>query len=195
MRTGPNDTPGLGSTGRPYTWASDVSEMMSPRASFKCPTATDAEVTWIEGRERSIPLTYGMYAPYGGYLRNIVPNPDQTVLIAETTNFGALQTYDPVPFKTLEGDVVPFDGFVIGWDHSNREPSEHSKMVTRLAFPNTKDGAFTKDGPARHDGGIHALSASGAMLPLLKPSSARIAIRKGLPGGLWEAPPFSAGQR
>jgi hypothetical protein len=193
MRTGPNLEPDLGTSGYPYTWASDISEIMSPRSSFKCPAAQNEEITTIEGREKIIQSSYGMYAPYGGYLRTLVPNPDQTVLIAETTNFGALATYDPTPFKTIDGQTVKFDGFVIGWNNTNNDPDDKSDKVTRLAFPETSGGVFRKDGPMRHDGGIHALNCSGAMLGhLLKPTDAIVPIRRGLPGGIWEAPPASA---
>lgn len=194
MRTGPNNEPDLGTSGHPYTWASDVSELMSPRASFKCPAATPEEITKVEGRESTIDLTYGMYEPYGGYLRTIVPSPEQTVLIAETSNLGALGTFDPLPYKNLSGAVVPYDGFVVGWNNTNSDPDGSSNMASRLAFPESSGGKFLKTGPTRHNGGIHALNCSGALLPLLKPSDGIIPIKRGLPGGMWEAPPLGAGR-
>lgn len=191
MRTGPNGEPDLGETGYPYTWASDVDELMSPRATFTCPTAAPKELTTIEGHGKTIHLAYGMYEPYGGFLRNLVPNPDQTVLIAETSNLGAAGSYDPMPYKNLNGDVVPWDGFVIGWNNTNDTPTSSSAFATRLAFPGTSGGQFSeeKNSDARHDGGIHALNCSGGMMRLLKQADAKITIRAGLPADLWEAPP------
>ncbi|AIE87618.1 hypothetical protein [Fimbriimonas ginsengisoli] len=196
MRTGPNNEPDLGTSGFPYTWASDVADLMSKRASFRCPTATDEEVTRVETHGGSMPITYGMYQPYGGYLRTIVPNPDQTVLVAETSNMGANNTYDPLPYKTIDGKTVPFDGFVIGWSNTNADPTSASTYITRLAFADTSKANFDTADKPRHDGGIHALNCSGAMMRfLLKPSDARVRMSRDLPGGLWEAPPMSAGQR
>ena len=148
----------------------------------------------VEGQNNArIPLTYGMYAPYGGFLRNSIENPDQTVILAETSNFGATGVFNPQPFPNLEGAKIPHDGFVIAWDDSNLEPSDKSSYVTRLAFPNTSGGVFAKDGAARHDAGLHAITASGAASPLLKPQDAKVERRfKGdLPSGMWAAPPIS----
>jgi hypothetical protein len=192
MRTLLNGSPDLGETGLPYTWASDVSGFMNPRASFRCPTAAEPEVAYVEGRDGNrLPVTYGMYSPYGAFLRAIVNDPDQTILIAETSNFGALDTFNPQPFLDLEGNKIPFDGFVIGWNDSNFQPSESSSAATRLAFPNSADGQFKKDGPMRHDAGIHAIVISGAAAPALNPSQAKTEMRFGLPTGIWEAPPVS----
>jgi hypothetical protein len=185
MRTGPGNLPDLGNTGHPYTWVSDIDELMSKRSSFKCPSAEEKDVTWVEGREKLIPTTYGMYEPYGGYLRNIIPNPDQTVLISETSNLGADTTYDPLPYK------AGFDGFVIGWNNSNDVPDNKSTAVTRLAFPETASGAFKLGGLARHEDRIHALNCDGAMM-FVKPVQANVEISRGLPGGLWQSPPISA---
>lgn len=180
--------PDLGDSGHPYTWASDVDELMNPRASFKCPAATDSEVTWIEGRQKLIPLTYGMYQPFGGTLRTIVANPDQSVLIAETSNGGKGETYDPVPFK------AGFDGFLVGWNDSNETPGNSSQAVTRLAFPKTEAGKFLRDGDMRHEKGIHGLNCNGAMI-FLKPTDAYTHIQHGLPSGLWQIPPISGVHR
>jgi hypothetical protein len=51
--------------------------------------------------------------------------------------------------------------------------SPDSKFVTRLAFPETKDGKFSETGKTRHDAGINVLFCSGRR-SLLKPSSAEI---------------------
>lgn len=192
MRTQLNGAPDLGTTGLPYTWASDASEFMSPRSSFLCPAATPEEIVYVEGQNNAkIPVTYGMYAPYGGYLRAIVDNPDQTIILAETSNAGARKTYNPVPFVGMDEQIISQDGFVIGWNDTNSSPSKESTMVTRLAFPESAGGSFKKDGPTRHDKGIHAIVISGAAAPYLKPTDAVVTQKFGLPGGFWEVPPVS----
>ena len=61
-RTDERGMPLLGTTDLPYTWASDVSEYMSKRASFMCPSATQAEVSHVEnplnGKDRPYPWPY-----------------------------------------------------------------------------------------------------------------------------------------
>lgn len=192
MRTNANGSPNLGDSGHPYTWASDLQDFMNRRASFECPEAAQEEVTKIEGHEKVLPLTYGMYEPYGGFLRTVVPNPDQTVLVVETSNHGSKTSFDPLPYKDLSGNEVPWDGFVVGWQNSNDRPNEQSDRITRLAFPGTSSGNFVKDGETRHDGGILAINCSGAILPLLKQTDGKVNIKSGLPSGFWEAPATSA---
>ncbi|HWD39912.1 MAG TPA: hypothetical protein VG944_13775 [Fimbriimonas sp.] len=156
-------TPSLGDSGHVYTWASDVAGYKTARASFLCPSAKPEEVTWIEDPDNAkqfLPLSYGMYAPYGGFLASLIENPDQTIIVAETSNSGALSTYDPMPFKSSDGKPLP-DGFVIGWNDGNDAPTKSSQWMTRLALPGTADGKFSKDGDARHGDTIHMLTASG----------------------------------
>lgn len=191
MRTDLNGSPDLASSGYPYTWASDLSDLVTKTSAFQCPDTQDSEVTKIEGKTGILNLTYGMYRPYSGFLRSLVANPDQTVLIVETSNHGAGNTYNPVPYKSMDGKEIPWDGFSVGWDTGNGKPSEKSAFVTRLAFPGTANGQFEKDGDVRHEGGILAINCSGAILPGLRPNDAKIKIRGGLPSGLWEAPASS----
>lgn len=195
MRTQLNGAPDLGNTGLPYTWASDAAEFMSPRSSFLCPSASPDEIVYVEGKGGTkIPVTYGMYAPYGGYLRSIVDNPDQTIILAETSNNGALKTFDPVPFVGMKGEKIPHDGFVIGWDNDNFEANEQTRFVTRLAFPESAGGKFVKDGPMRHEKGLHGIVVSGAASSYITPLQARVEMKFGLPGGMWAVPPVSKRQ-
>lgn len=192
MRTAENGSPDLGETGLPYTWVSDIEEHMSPRASFLCPSASPDEIVYVEGTQgKKIPVTYGMYAPYGGYLRSVIENPDQTIIIAETSNFGGGGSFDPTPYLNSKGEKITSDGFVIGWNDSNIEGSDKSQFVTRLAFPETSAGKFDEKGPRRHDAGIYAITAVGAAAPLLKPNAAVIEKKFGLPGGIWAVPALS----
>jgi hypothetical protein len=176
-------------TKRAYTWASDIQGYMGPRANFVCPSAKPDEIVQVEDPKSdkdTVPMSYGMYAPYGGVKVYNIENPEQTILIAETSNQGSQTSYDPVKFDD-NGTALP-DGFVIGWDDSNFEGSAQSKTVTRLAFRKTDGGAFTKEAESRHDAGIHALTASGQRL-ILQPKDAIIKQRDKLPGGMWAVPP------
>lgn len=193
--------PGLGEDGKVYTFASDVAGYMSRRASFTCPSADLSEAVPTESPEADLKInsTYGMYAPYGGYLSSVIPNPSETLILAETSNHGARGSYNPKPFIDVTGKEVPWDGFVIGWDNSNGKfgrdgsslvPDRGAKAVTRLAFRDSADGHFANSKPSRHDSGIHAISADGQLV-LIKPKSANVNIQRstGLPIGSWEAPP------
>lgn len=192
MRTHIGDYPDLGESGMPFTWASDVQEFMNARASFLCPTAQPEEAVITESlKGTKLPVTYGMYAPYSAYLRSMIEDPDQTIIVAETSNFGANGTYDPLPFVDDQGKKVPFDGFAIGLNDENWVGTSASKYVTRLAFPDSEGAKFGSKGPTRHDGGIHAITAAGSASPLLKPDDAVVVKRFGLPGGIWTVPPVS----
>lgn len=195
MRMAEGGVPQLGSTGLPYTWASDLAEFKNKRSSFRCPAADDTEVTQIEGQHGTLDLTYGMYQPYGGLLRTVVPNPDQTILIVETSNHGAKGTYNPVPYKTSSGEVIPWDGFVVGWNNSNDLPDANSKLLTRLAYPDTSSGTFTKETESRHGTGILALNCSGSVLKPIPPEEVNVRIKSGLPSGMWEVPAIAATRR
>jgi hypothetical protein len=168
----------------PGTWGGDVIGSMQ-RGSLVCPSAQPDEIVQTahpESSKRALPMTYGMYAPYGAYPRSSVENPDQVVLIAETSNLGSQGTFDPLPFSGG-------DAFVIGWNNNNFDPDDSTRFVTRLAFPNSQGGVFDEEGPARHSENIHALSASGQLLRL-KPNHAQVVIVRslGLPGGTWAVP-------
>lgn len=190
-RTGVGLEPGLGDSGRPYTWASDIQGYMNTRASFVCPSAKKNEVVPSEDSTKLakiLPTTYGMYAPYGGYLQNLIDNPDQTIILAETSNLGSQTSYDPIKFDG--GGKELSDGFEIGWSDSNEEGSASSLSVTRLAFRKTSTGDFKSgDAAGRHDAGIHVVTASGERR-ILTPAMAQILLRDKLPSGMWTIPPI-----
>jgi hypothetical protein len=193
--------PVLGANGLPISWAGDVFLYMrdaAPRtaeeerefvSSFQCPTARPEEVaaTLHPTRQgQALPLTYGMYRPYGGYAVNLIPNPDVAILLAETANFGARGTFNPAPLLDAEGNPIRNDAFLIGWNDGNEVPSEATRAVTRLAFFDTAEGNFLESGRSRHDGGVWAMTAGGTRLSLL-PHMARTEGQ--LDGGLWDVPP------
>jgi hypothetical protein len=199
FRTGNGFVPGLGEeTGRPYTWASDIVGYMGERGDFRCPSAKPQELVRAEhpqANDQSVTMSYGMYSPYGGYKTYNIENPDQTVLVAETSNLGTMSSYDPVPFKNADGSLLP-DGFVIGWNDGNEVATSKSTKVTRLAFQNTASGTFGEQGIGRHTAEskqrkaiqvVHALTATGSKVNLT-PGSAEIVQRDNLPSGLWSVP-------
>lgn len=183
--------PSLGDTGHVYTWASDIAGYMSARASFVCPAANPEEIVQTEDPKSSkntLPLSYGMYAPYGGYLISLVENPDNTIIIGETSNRGTRDTFDPEPFASATGQALP-DGFVICWSDSNDNGDSSTTAVTRLAYPDTRNGTFLKDGPARHGDSIHLLTVSGQRINA-KPTESYFQIGKRL-NPAWTLPPIT----
>ncbi len=162
--------------GRPVVWATTIQPFMSKRQTFTCPSASHDEHTVVNSHGDVSPdpikLTYGIYRALETVSLEEIPAPDLTILIAETSNHGSQNSYNPIPFTTLKDEEVPFDGFVIGWDDSNFRFTADTKSVTRLAFRNTADGDFTKPSVVgRHAMGIQAVFADGH-LEQLAPNSA-----------------------
>jgi len=186
---GDNQTPYL-DKGKPVVWASTVSAYMSSYGTLTCPAAHKEEATHIHIQTKDGPsesdLTYGMYVPLATRPVQEIARPEGTVLIAETANMGARDSYSPVDFQNSKSQVVPFNGFLIGWDNSNFEWNKESKLVTHLAFYNTANGSFDDDKtPARHQKSIMCLFASG-ILGHLVPSNAAVSNDSGNKlDGLW----------
>src|ERR1041385_6092855 len=95
------------SQGQPATWASVVSGYMNRRSNFLCPSATADEAAIVASGRDNAPgqglkphpahtelLTYGFFGAYSTYPISQVENPNQVVIIAETSNLGAHGTYD-----------------------------------------------------------------------------------------------------
>lgn len=185
-QTGENNSPYL-ENGKPIVWASVIAPLLPTNANFKCPACKDSEVTPINGKivdKKSGPkekvidgisLTYGMFAAMSARPISDFADPTASILIAETANYGAENTYNPVPFKLNDGTEVPFDGFCIGWNTGNQEYiNKESTLVTRLAFYGTANGNFDDDKiTARHDSYIHAINVGGN-LSFLKPGRAKV---------------------
>ena len=180
----------LDDQGRPFTWCSLLQPYMSERASFVCPSATEEEAVRGQSGTSSDTLasTYGMYVPYGGYFKDTVTNLDKVVLIAETSNHGSRDSYNPRPFVNAAGETVTQDGFLIGFDTDNWVPNADSDSVTRLAFPGTANGKFDKEGPRRHRGGIIVLFGDGST-GKLTPDQARLNRLGSNIVGPWSVPP------
>jgi len=172
--------------GKPVTWGTQLRRYMPARASLSCPSADESEVMLAQdpaSSAKSVPMSYGIYVAMAAYPTALVTNPSGTIVISETSNFGARETYDPFPFLH-EGSPVPFDAFLIGYDNSNTVPSAGTRAVTRLAFYETKAGVFTPTTRARHGDRIHALFADGH-LGFIRAPDAIVRFRGETPVGLW----------
>jgi hypothetical protein len=172
------------------SWISQVYRY-DPKIRYDCPAAAPSEAVANEGRRENpethrnetvtVYSTYGLYAPYGGALKSGIESPGQVVLLAETSNLGALGSLDPVKFVAPDGTVIPFDGHVIGWDNSNVAPNKATQKVTRLAF---RDSA-SQTPFGRHPKGLHAISADGGLIRL-EPNDQNIDAHQ---RRLWAVPP------
>ncbi len=194
---GDNGAPYL-ENGKPVVWASIIAGQMPKGTSFTCPAAIPGEGLAVAGstteekigdaqsvKQVEIMLTYGLYAGMAAQPSALVPNPDEVVMVAETANFGANNTYNPQPFTDFDGKKIPYDGFLIGWDNGNEAPDSTTKSVTRLAFSGTANGNF--DAPTvtgRHDQMIFGLSVSG-QLRRLTPKDAKVENTAGRLRGNW----------
>lgn len=166
---GENGEPNL-FDGHPYSWMSLIHEGMGERYSFNCPSASDEETIKNLHPDADKPpfrSSYGMYTAWSTYNAPMLVNPNTAVLVAETSNNGANETFDPLPFSH------GVDGIVMGWNDSNDKPTRESETITRLAFPDSKDGNFKRKGKGRHGDVIHVLFASG-QLGTLHPDAARV---------------------
>lgn len=184
--TAENNSP-LIEDGAAYAWVHLVDGYVREGTNFFCPSSSQEQRALVHGSKGKVEVTYGLYAPLGGEPLAQIADPDNTILIGETANSGAADTYNPVPFRDNSGNVVPFDAFLIGFNDSNELPTPSSQTVTRLAFPGTKNGQFEEGGRSRHNGGIHFISVSGRAR-FLGPEVARLRMERGLPTGAWAVP-------
>ncbi|MBX3115593.1 MAG: hypothetical protein KF836_13590 [Fimbriimonadaceae bacterium] len=160
--------------GKPITWAGLLT--LSSGTSFKCPAAEPDEIVRVNGSSFEatmwtkqakkldhIELTYGMLAALNVRAVSDVANEDETILISETSNNGAQNVYNPLPFKLSNGEVVPYDGFSIGYDTSEFLYDDSTKYVTRLAFRNSAGGNFSGSSvKGRHkEGSLHVIFVDG----------------------------------
>ncbi|MEI7577322.1 MAG: hypothetical protein WCK51_10545 [Armatimonadota bacterium] len=187
---GQNGEPAIGPAGYPYTWVSDIQPLMSIRATFVCPSADPSEYAYSASPTGGdpIPSTYGMYAAYSSSPTKEVENADNIVLVAETANAGASETFNPKPFSGKQ------DGFLIGWNNSNEAPDESTIAMTRLAFKKTAKENFTQaDG--RHGFLVHAISVNRGLL-LLKSEDAQTEYdrTKYSLAGKWREPLLNKGR-
>lgn len=183
-------TPLVENDGGIYSWAYLVHPYMRAGTTFRCPKATDEECYWDHDSQtgKLMAVSYGMYLPMGGLSLSDVPNPEEAILITETNSLAANDTFDPHPILGSDGKAVR-DGFIVTWDTGNEFSTSKISSVTRLAFPNTKDGTFHKDGSSKHPDGNHFLTVSGTALSL-PPIAAKVEwdAKRGKILGRWAIP-------
>ncbi|MCH8979333.1 MAG: hypothetical protein IH945_08850 [Armatimonadetes bacterium] len=176
--------------GKPLVWASLLAPAMTKRASFLCPSAEEGEAMPALGDDGEklvdMELTYGMYLSMGSQPHMRLESPTTTALILETSNNGAMGAFNPLPFRDLSGQVVPFDAFMVGFDDSNVEFTEYTRWVTRLALRGAPDGESLKDAKPRHAAGIHVVYVDGHLGKLFGPDADVDNVYPDL-GGLWRS--------
>ena len=160
-------------------WASHLPEYGNHRISFACPAADESENTHVldfnKGGGETMELSYGMYVAMGLKETLKLANPNSTALIIETSNHGAMNSYNPKPFLLPNGEPYPDDGFIVGYDNDNWQHTNQTVAVTRLAFRNANgpDNYLGKKVIPRHPQGINVIYASGG-LGLMKPNHGRV---------------------
>lgn len=168
------ETPFVEKDGGVYTWANLVHPHMPKDASFRCPKASDDDCFLDHDSQTGnlMSVSYGMYLPLGGMPLSSISNPESAILVTETSSLGAGETFNPHPLSDSEGRPVR-DGFVVAWDTGNAVTENPVSTITRLAYPETKSGEFSKDGRSRHPAGNHYVTVSGSAFTL-PPSAAKV---------------------
>ncbi|MFY9233454.1 MAG: hypothetical protein WAO58_03245 [Fimbriimonadaceae bacterium] len=163
---GGTEAPYLDDRGVAVTWGTSLAPYLKEASAFTCPSAREDEQAKSQGSRGAIlKMTYGFYAPYAVELAPAILEPGRTIVIVETSNFGANETFDPLKFS-VNGAVVPQDGFAIGFDDAQMYPTESSRALTRLAFGGTADGQFGEESRPRHGDSINALTAEGSLVTI-----------------------------
>lgn len=185
----PDKAPIVDSKGRAFTWVSLVQGYLSERTSANCPAADKLENTPTQHPTKSaltIQSSYGMVSVLSAYASGSIPNENQTILVAESINGGAADSFDP---KKLPGTNSP-DGFSIAYDDSNEWPTAKSQSMTRLAFYDSAKGDFNDQTQGRHGPYIHGVTAAGGLVPIKGFMSK---VKRLGPGkelvGIWTTPP------
>ena len=169
--------------GHPVAWANQLfgySERMDVFHNDSNPAAGDTLLGYTDatGSRSVIALSYGMLSAASALRKSDIR--DETIIFAETIGGGAMGSFDPLP---LDGP----DGFAIGYDDSNDQPTGSSRYATRLAFVSDKANPDPADlGPLhgargtvglRMDGGVSIFQSA---LPAI-----RVTRRGNLPAGQW----------
>jgi hypothetical protein len=173
--------------GQLHCWATipSIRGSIDPHRDLDCPSATDEESVPVAASGHSTErLSYGMYMALGSAPLSSIENPSTALMLGETSNFGAHESYDPTPFRDAAGNPIKADGYAIGWNTDNFFPSEKTRSVTRLAFYDVKNGEFGDNTQSRHPGGIYFITAEGGRV-LLEPAKAFVSMG---PGGRPRAP-------
>ncbi|MDW8106685.1 MAG: hypothetical protein RMK45_04295 [Armatimonadota bacterium] len=154
--------PQTDSAGRPLTWVLCISSYVRRDLErvLVCPadpTGGSTVLTDPRDSSKTIRLSYGFYAPLSGARLGDLPNPGQTVLIADSLAGGQLGSLDPNPL------VGGNDGFAFTFDDALLKPTPNSKYVVRLAVWRRREEEGWQPDNLRsfHGKGINALHADG----------------------------------
>lgn len=171
--------------GFPVTWISAVKPFMVQRATFLCPSAHHTENTWVYSSDESgkTESSFGMSLGMSAQPSLLLNAPSTTALLTETSNHGAMNSYNPLEFPSPEGGMLQNDGFLVGYDNpgGNREPGLGARFMTRLAFHD-----FLDDARPRHTGGNHVIFADGH-LGRLTAADTSVSLLNDEPQGYWRA--------
>lgn len=159
------DIPLTDGKGRPAVWASHLADYITAVEHFTSPAIPKDWGTPIAYRDRQTDelkeatLSYGILAwmtlpPTRTYLLE-----GTQVMVAESISNGKGGSYNPLP---VPGGLP--DGFLIGYNDSNFQPTPKSKFVTRLAL--VGGGATPTELRPVHPGGILVLYPDGRVASL-----------------------------
>jgi hypothetical protein len=128
-----------------------------------------------DGQQTDVELSYGMLSAADTARRYEIR--DETILLAETIGGGVAGSYNPLP---LGGE----DGFMIGYDNSNRFADTETQFVTRLAF--FGPGSAPLGLKAVHPKGVLGIRADGGIAILKSAAEAFKVSKSGKnPSGHW----------
>ncbi len=159
------DVPLADSQGRPAVWASNLADYISSVEHFTSPAIPREWGTPFAYRDRQTNELKGATLSYGILSWMTLPPTrtylleDTQVMVAESISSGKGGSYNPLP---VPGGLP--DGFLIGYNDSNFQPTAESKFVTRLALVGT-GGEPTSLQPV-HPGGVLVLYPDGRVQSL-----------------------------
>lgn len=161
----------------PEVWASALSKYTTTSVEFRCPSATDEETMSavnLNPDQPPLELTYGMYSAMSAIPYLLLSSQVDTVLFVETSNYGAEDSFNPVPYTTSDGVEVPFDAFSVAYNTGNFDFDSTTQWVTRLAFRGAGKSGYLGEGVrGRHKQGLNMIYLDGHR-GLLQPDQAHV---------------------
>ncbi len=174
--------------GVPVTWATVIEGDLNARAGFGCELATPDEHCRFSARGVEYKSSaFGMYAGMSSKVIGRLEDESGTIVLAESSNYGAGGSYNPVPLIDAQGIEIVDDGFLIGWDNApggNRAPSFMTQNVTRLAARYATEGYNSATAEPRHAKGIAVIYASGQRGSIL-PHNGKVEVVGDTLKGMW----------